>query len=484
MNAVLFLLLSCAPKVAPEPPPVAPPTPVYMPQTPETLAPRPFTPPAVAWGKVGPAPLAVVENHEVPFVTVEIQFAARSTANPLAKAGLAEATMDMLNEGAGKRTALELSAELRRLGASLSTGSGVDGSSASVTCLRDRLEATLDVLADVLIRPTFPAEEWERRRALWIDAIEEGRNDPSVIAGRVLNTRLWGDAYYGMRATPESLKRFGVKEMSAWHKANVTLDGALVLVGGDITLAEVEPLLVSRFAGLKRPAPAREALPVAPRAPEKTTVFLVDKPGAAQSVVRASAYVGKPTDPDYTSLVVANIAMGGQFASRINLNLREQKGFTYGARTSVSYDLAGVNWSFSSGIHTEKTGPALEALFAELAQVEGDRPLTEKEVAEGVGSLVGGWPLRFESPNYLLGQLDVIRTYGLPEDWVSGYLPRVRAVTPASAQAAWASRVDADRLTFVVVGDAAVVRPDLEKLGIVVVPVDVDGTALGDSNGH
>lgn len=479
MRTFLFLLAACAPKVAPEAPVAPAPEPVYVPKPPETLAPRPFSPPAVAWGKVGGAQLAVVENHEVPFVTVEFQFPVRSTANPLDRAGLAEATMDMLNEGAGTRSALEISAELLRLGASLSTGSGVDGSSASVTCLRDRLEATLDVLADVLIRPTFPADEWERRRALWIDGIEEGRNDPSVIAGRVMNKRLWGDRYYGKEATPTTLKRIKVKEMAAWHKANLTLNGALVLVGGDVTLAEVEPLLATRFAGMNRPAPAVEPAPLPPAPPEKATVYLVDKPGSAQSVVRASVYLGKPTDPDFPSLVVANMAMGGQFASRINMNLREQKGYTYGARTSVSYDLAGVSWSFSSGIHTEKTGPALEALFAELRAVETDRPLTDKEVAQGVGSLVGGWPLRFESPDYLLGQLDVIRTYGLPDTWVSGYLARTGSVTAAGAQAAWTSRVHADRLTFVVVGDAAVVRPDLERQGLTIVPVDVDGNAIG-----
>ena len=138
-----------------------------------------------------------------------------------------------------------------------------------------------------------------------------------------------------------------------------------------------------------------------------------------------------------------------------------------------------MNWSFSSGIHTEKTGPALEALFAELRAVGTERPLSETETAQGMGALVGGWPLRFESPDYLLGQLDIMRTYGLPEDWVSGYLDRTRAVTAASAQSAWTARVDPDKLTFVVVGDAARVRPDIEALGLTVVAVDLDGNVIG-----
>jgi zinc protease len=478
-TAVLLLLAACAPKPPLPPPVVEAPPPVYVPVPPETLAPRAFSPPTVAWGAVGPARLAVVENHEVPFVTVEIAFPAGAAAVPADKTGLAGATMDMLNEGAGKRDALEISAELRRLGASLGTGAGFDGSSVTVTCLRSKLEPTLDVLADVLLRPTFPADEWDRRRALWVDDLEARRSDPSRIADDVSSRLLWGDAYRGRLATKASLARIGTQDMRAWHKANVTLSGALVLVGGDITLAEVQPLLAARLAGLKGPAPKLPPRPTPPAPPERTTVFLVDKPGAAQSVVRANIYVGQPTDADYPALVVANMAIGGQFASRINLNLREQKGYTYGARTGVGYDLAGLSWSFSSGIHTEKTGPALEALFGELREVRAGRPLTEAEAAQGVGALAGGWPLRFETPAYLLGQLDTMRTYGLPEDWVSGYLDRTRAVTAATAQAAWTRRIDPDRLSFVVVGDAARVRPDIEALGLLVVPVDVDGTKIG-----
>lgn len=281
-----------------------------------------------------------------------------------------------------------------------------------------------------------------------------------------------------MEATPTTLKRIKVKEMAAWHKANVTLNGALVLVGGDVTLAEVEPLLAKRFAGLNRPAPPVEPAPHPPAPPNSATVYLVDKPGSAQSVVRASVYLGQPTDPDFPSLVVANMAMGGQFASRINMNLREQKGFTYGARTSVSYDLAGVSWSFSSGIHTEKTGPALEALFAELRAVETDRPHRQ---GGGPGRGFAGGRLAAALREPRLPARSARRDAHLrpPDTWVSGYLARTGSVTAAGAQAAWTSRVHADRLTFVVVGDAAVVRPDLERQGLTVVPVDVDGNAIG-----
>lgn len=478
-SILLSLLVACAPKPAPVVAP-PPPEPEYVPATPAPLAVRVFVPPTVAWGQIGAdTKVAVVENHEVPLVSLSIEFPVRATASPKDKAGLAEATMDMLNEGAGTRSSAAISAELRRLGASLGSSAGFDGASVSISCLRDTLEPTLDLLTEVLTKPTFPAKEWDLRRSLWLDDIKESRNTPNRIAERVLTHVLWGNRYRGMEATEASLAKITIKDMKAWHKANLSLTGALVLVGGDVTLADVVPMLESRLGTWVVKAGKIEPQPAAPVAPAKTTVYLVDKPGSAQSVVRASAYMGAPTDPDYAAFSIGNMAMGGQFASRINMNLRESKGYTYGARTSVSYDLAGVSWGFSSGIHTEKTALALTELFKELREVEADRPLTEKEVADARGALLGGWPLRFESPDYLLGQVDVMRTYGLPDTWVSGYLGRFGAVTAADAQKAWSARIDPDRLLFVVVGDAALVRPEIEKLGLVVVPVDVDGNEIG-----
>lgn len=482
MRALLILLaLGCAPKA---PPPVEapapPPAPEYVPVPPTPLAPRPFTPSTASRGALANGlPVIVVENHEVPLVTLRIDFLVRGGDVPAAKAGLAEATMDMLNEGAGKRDALAISAELQRLGASLGTGAGYDGASVSISCLRDKLEPTLDVLADVLLRPTFPAAEWERRKSLWIDDLQDARNSPGRIASRVTDRILWGKSYRGVEADERSLAAITLKDMKAWHAANLGPAGAVVQVGGDVTLAEVTPMLEARFGAWKGKSAPLGKPPVPPAPPAKTTVWLVDKPGAEQSVVRAVTYAGKPTDPDYAAFTLANNAMGGQFASRINLDLREQKGYTYGARTSVSYDLAGVSWSFSANIHTDKTALALQALFEQLRSVEAGAPLTEKEIEEARGAVLGGWPLRFESPDYLLGQLDAMRTYGLPETWVSGYVARMRAPSAADAQKAWADRIDPDRLRFVVVGDAAKVRSEIENLGIVVIPVDADGNAIG-----
>ncbi len=477
---LLALVLACAPKPVPvvEAPPPAPVE--HVPPQPSPLPARPFVVPSVAEGKLeNGARVAVVENHEAPLVSLTLSFAAGGLADPAGKTGLAAATLDMMNEGAGKRDAVGISAELRRLGASLGTSSGTDGSSLSVSCLRDKLEPTLDLLADVLLRPTFPEKDWSRIKQLWIDDLAAARASPARIADRVMNRVLFGDSYRGRRYDETSLAKIGVKDMKAWHKANLSPAQTLVLVGGDITLGEVVPLLDARLGGWTTP-PAK--LPPRPATPPlgPTTVHLVDKPDAPQSVIRAAAYLARPGDPDWMSLSVANTAIGGQFASRINLNLREKQGFTYGARTSLGYDLAGGSWGFSSNIRTDATGPALVELFKELREARGERPLVDKEVDEGRGAAVNGYALRFETPDYLLGQVDAMWTYELPADWVSGYLDRARSVTTASAQSAFSSRVDPDKLALVVVGSAAAVRPQLEALGLPVVLHDVDGNVIGE----
>ncbi len=246
-SILLSLLVACAPKPAPVVAP-PPPEPEYVPATPAPLAVRVFVPPTVAWGQIGAdTKVAVVENHEVPLVSLSIEFPVRATASPKDKAGLAEATMDMLNEGAGTRSSAAISAELRRLGASLGSSAGFDGASVSISCLRDTLEPTLDLLTEVLTKPTFPAKEWDLRRSLWLDDIKESRNTPNRIAERVLTHVLWGNRYRGMEATEASLAKITIKDMKAWHKANLSLTGALVLVGGDVTLADVVPMLESRL---------------------------------------------------------------------------------------------------------------------------------------------------------------------------------------------------------------------------------------------
>ena len=207
-------------------------------------------------------------------------------------------------------------------------------------------------------------------------------------------------------------------------------------------------------------------------------VYLLDKPGAAQSVLYLQRFIGERTDPEYPALVLANQAWGGQFTARLNMNLREDKGYTYGARSSFGHGYAPGRWVASASVHTEVTRASLDEIFRELEEVNGERPLTGEEIEYVRSGLIHGYPGRFEEAEPLLREIATVWRYGLPDDWLGGYLDRVAAVDPAQAQAVFSERVTTQPLQVLVVGDLAVVREDIEALGHPVVLLDTDGKPI------
>ena len=484
MRALLLLagLYACGPK-APPPPPPAPPAPPALPawrtQAPQPLPARPFQLPAAAEGKLkNGIPVSVVENHEVPLVYVRLVLEGGSWTDPDRRPGLAGATMDMMNEGAGTLDAGGLSLALRKVGASLSAGAGLDGSEISVSALADQLPATLDLLATVLLKPTFPASEWKILQSQRLSDLKSARSDPRRISDRIWRATLIGDQYAGRLSQEKSIEAMTVPEMRAWYGEWVRPELASLLVAGDTTLAEISPLLESRFGSWKGKgkAPRVDRSPKKPLPTvEKTTIYLADKPGAAQSVVKVGHFVQPQTAPDQTDWQLADRMIGGQFVARINMNLREEKGWTYGARSGTWFSALPGLWSVEAGIVTAHTGPAVAEILRELKESLTTRPFTAAELATARGSLLGSFPLGYESPGTLLSQTLEMRRYGLPADWITGQPDRLRAATEASVQAAWARRIQPEKLAIVIVGDVATIRPQLEALQLPIVLVNDDG---------
>lgn len=464
------------PVVEPAPPPGPPP---HRAALPDPLPDRAFTLPQVhqATLKNG-IPVAVVEEHEVPLVFVRFAFRAGGWTDPAGKEGLAAAAMDMLDAGAGDYDAEALARALKRLGSSLETSAGPDGSSITVASLSRNLGPTLDLVRTVWTDPTFPAEEWSLLQRQYADAIQYRRTDPNSIAWRVLNVAIHGPSYLGRAMDEASLAKIKRKDLKKWAKTWLVPSQARVFVGGATTPAQVLPELEARFGTLAGGSPALPALPAAPPPRPAGIITLVDKPGASQSVILAARYAGRPSDSDFAAFQLANQLIGGMFTSRVNLNLREEKGYTYGARTTTAYNLAGTWWTASAPVKAANTVDAMKELVAELGSPAASEPITAPELDAARGGLVYGYPLRFESPGYLLGQLENVWRYGLPGDWIDGYVGRMKAVTVDQAQAAWTSRVDPKALQFVVVGDAASLRGPLGTLGFVVEERDVDGKLL------
>lgn len=482
-------LTACAPKPAPpaavEPvgaAPAAPPVRETRLRTPEPLAEHPWQLPAAAVGTLSNGvPVYVVENHEVPMVQVRLTFAAGSLTDPAKKEGLAAATVAMMTRGAGPYDVDGLNKALKRLGTDFGAGAGSDDTSFSISTLASNLDPSLDILSTVLAAPTWPAAEWTLLKKQYADGITARREDPNAKGRTVLDVVTWGSTYEGRVVTEKTLGALSIADMKAWRTQWLTASNAAIYVGGDTTLADIQPRLEARFGKLAKGGKTAPPV-VAPAPAEKPTLTLVDHPGATQSIVLASRYLGRPTDPGYADLLVANAAWGGMFTSRLNMNLREDKGYTYGARSSLAYDLGGVRWTVSAPVQSDKTIESLQEIQKELAAPKAGRPLTDEEIAAAKGSILNGYPLPFENPGRLLGLLGDVRRYNLGDAWISAWIPHIQAVTTASAQAAWASRADGTGLRFVVVGDAAKLREPLGALGFVVEERDADGIVVGSTH--
>lgn len=449
---------------------------------PTPLAPRPFQLPEAARGQLSNGvEVWVVENHEVPITFVALNLKTGSWADPADRPGLASMTLGMLTEGAAGQDNAAFARRMKAIGGEAWSGAGLDTSQLGVSALQRNLPAALDALADMVLRPDFPAEAWAVQQKSSVQNVKAARQDPGAIAGRVMAVQLYGPQYAGRLSQEAAFEAMSPADLKAFWASQARPDEAVILVGGDTTLAEVLPLLEARLGAWKgagaapsRPAPQAAALPKHP----KTTIFLADRPGATQSTVRVSRFVGERLAADATALELANEALGGAFTSRVNMNLREAKGWTYGARSSIGYTQLPGTWSAGGNFVRDHTADAISELLRELREARGPRPLTADELANAKGGLLGGWPLPFQQPGHLLGELASTWRYSLPADHLRAWPERMRAVTPEAANAAVQQNLVDEGLVIVVVGDATVIRPSLDKLGLPIVPVDTDGAPL------
>ncbi len=455
--------------------------PAHRTTVPEPLTPRNFVPPTSQTAPLSNGiPVTVVENHEVPLVWVQIAFNRGGWTSPDEMPLLANVTMDMLNEGAGDLDAAGISNATRRIATHLSTWSGADDAGVSIRSLTNRVEESLDLLTLVLHKPTFPSADWELMRKKKLADLASARSNPRSIQNRVWLKQFYGDSYRGRLGMEAGYNAITVDHMRQWWTDHIQPNTARIFVGGDTTLEAIQPLLeerLGRWTGQAIPAQApSETLDNA----KTTRIVLVDKPGATQSVVQAGYRTRAITDPGYSAANLANMSFGGMFSARLNLNLREEKGWTYGARSGLKQSLLPLIFSAGASVKTDTTADTIREILRELKESQDDRPFTQEELDNVRGYLLGTHPLRFESPNYLLNKLKDMWIYDLPADWVSGYSERVRSVTLPDAQAAWNSWIDPGRLLIVVVGDAATIRSGLDSLDLPIAVVDADGNPVGE----
>ncbi len=424
----------------------------------------------------------IVEHHELPVVTMNLVLKAGGATDPSGSAGLASITADLLDEGTKTRSALEISDALTSIGARVSTGAGWDATSADLLTLTRHLDRALDIYADVITNPMLDATEFGRVRARRLASLQQQRDDSNAIANVVYSSLLYGREHpYGhpLGGNEQSLAALSEGDVRRFYENYYRPNNAALVVVGDVTPASIVPKLERAFAGWKRGnVPAAVDVNTQPPARDHATLYIVDKPGAAQSVIQIGQVGVARSSPDYFPLLVMNSMLGGAFVSRINLNLREDKGYTYGARSSFDYRRGAGPFTASAGVFTNVTKESVAEFMKELRGIRGEIPVTDKELTYFKQSLIRGFPRSFETPDQIANRLTDVALYGLPDDYFNHYTARINAVTRADIERVATRYLDPGRMAILVVGDRKTIEPGLRSLtdiGATVTLLDPEG---------
>lgn len=437
-------------------------------RAPAVADPAPLTVPAVKSSLLGSgAALRVVEHRELPLVQVTLQVAGGARLDN-DMPGLASFTAGMLDEGAGSRDANALQAELAYLGASLFTTADWDNTTISLKVARRNLEPALDLMADIALRPRFTAAEVRRQRDLRLAALLQQKDQARALASLAFNQTLFpaGHPYRNaLGGDSASTAKLDSATVRAFYAGSFRPSRAAFTVVGDLAETDARRLLDARFNGWRSAGAERTPAPVLAEAkrPDGTRVYLVDKPNAAQTVI----YIGAPgverTSPDFAAIQVMNTILGGSFSSRLMTNLRETKGYTYGANSGFSWRPLPGPFITSSDVRTDVTDSSLVEFFRELRSIR-DTAVSPVELDRAKAYLKLGLPGDLESTSQIAGQITALAAYNLPLTWLQEYAENLGKVTVADVQRVARRYVPADSSTIVIVGDLAKIRAGIEAL--------------------
>jgi zinc protease len=429
--------------------------------------------------------VVLAERHNVPVVQLNLLVDAGYAADSGPRPGTAKLALDMLDEGTAKRNALGISARAEELGAIIGTGSDLDTSFISLNALKSRLNDSLELFSDVLLHPTFPDAELKRLQKLTLAAIQQEKAEPAGIASRIYPELIYGSGHAyahplsGM-GTEASVQAISVEDLRAFYKTWLRPDNATLLIVGDTTLAEIKPLLETALASWKAPAtplPTKNLATVA--LPDKSRVFLVNRTGAEQSLILAAEVAPPKSDPDDIPMLLANAAFGGTFLGRINMNLREDKHWSYGSFTRLPPSRGQRPFQVDAPVQSDKTIEAIQQIQREYAELLGNRPLKAEEIKLAKDQLVRRLPGNNETAGEIAGSYTTVLVYGLADSYWNDYVSKVGALSDAEINAAAKKLVHPGNLTWVIVGDLAKIEDGVRalKLGEVKV-LDADGRVL------
>jgi zinc protease len=420
--------------------------------------------------------LILSERRGLPIMAANLVVKTGSDANPIDRPGLANFVAAMLDEGTATRSALQIADEVAQLGASLTTASSMDATTISARSLSKNFAATLDLVADIALKPSFPPEEVDRQRAARLGQLVQIRDSPAQVAAQVMGVALYGTKHpygYTELGTEASMKTVTRDEMMTFWRQYFVPNNAALVVAGDISMSELRALVEKTFSSWQRGSPVRPTL----GAPETTRaqVVIVDKPGTPQTQIRVAGIGAPRLSPDFRALQVMNNALGGLFSSRINMNLREAHGYTYGASSQFIFRRSAGPFVVAGGIRTDVTAPAVSEIFKEIAGIL-EKPMAADELQKAKDALANSLPGTFETSVNTVNSFANIFIYDLGLDYYTRYAQEVNAVTGDQALAVARRYIVPSRLVVIAVGDRGAIEGELRKLNLGTVEIrDVEG---------
>lgn len=454
---------------------------------PATGTPPSLTLPAPARAKLSNGlEIVVVERHSAPVVDFTLISDAGFAADSFATPGTARLSMLMLQEGTKTRSSLEIADRAESIGARLGVGSSLDRSYLSMNALSNRLGDSLQLYADLLINSTFPDKELERLRGQALAAIQQEKAQPQGIINRVLPKLLYGEGHpYANPAsgigTEQSVTALKSAELAQFYRRWVRPDNSQLLIVGDTTLDAIKPLLEKQLAGWRAPADAAPKKNLAAVPPATGgRVFLIDRPGAEQSQIVAASIGPTRADPDHIRFVTLDALLGGNFSARLNMNLREDKHWSYGAFTRLVDSIGPGVYRAGAGVQSDKTAESMAEIRKEFRDVLTTRKPTEAELKFAVDSIAIALPGNNETSDEIANSYDEILTYGLKDSYWNDMVASLTSLTLADINASAGKLLRPDALTWVVVGDVAKIEKGVRALGLGPVTVlDADGKPVG-----
>lgn len=445
---------------------------VSLAQTDRTKKPEPQKIPPLKLPSIQRAALSnglgimLVEHHELPVVQMQLVICSGSSLDPAGKSGLALLTAQMADEGTTKRDALKIADDLDFIGANLSVGSSDDATFASLLTIKEHLAAALDIYADVIQNASFPATEWDRIKKSHLAGLLAQKDQPATVASNVFAKITYGsDHPYGnpSQGTEASVGAITLDDLKSYYETHYKPNNGTLIVVGDVTMKEIRPLIEKHLGGWKKGTAPKPAFSKAPTV-DATRIFLIDKPEAAQSEIRIGHVGTSRSTKDYFALTVLNTILGGQFSSRINMNLRESKGYTYGARSQFVMIKEAGPFVASSAVRTNVTDSSVIEFMSELRKIVAE-DVTSQELEFAKNSLIRRQAQTFETPGQIAGQLMNLVLYDLPDSYFNNYVQEFETIAVADVRKAARAYIHPDKSNIVIVGDVAAIRGGLEQLG-------------------